>query len=95
MQDSKCSGSAEKKNFTKPKGQNTSTYFHCKQQGHRSFQCSKCLNLIENESDVKDTPNDPKGKETEVETKELEIVNPYDGETLMVLKNTTSTAKKK
>ena len=35
---------------------------------------------------MKDTPDDPKGKEIEVETKELEILHPYDGETLMVIK---------
>lgn len=42
---------------------------------------------------MKDTPNDPKGKETE--TEELEIVGLYDGDTLMVLKEATPTLEKK
>ena len=46
-------------------------------------------NLIENESNVKDTPDGPTEKETEAEIEELEILHPYDGETLMVLKEPT------
>ena len=46
---------------------------------------------IEKESDVKDTLDDPKGKETE----ELEIDGPYDGEALTVLKETKSAIEKK
>ena len=89
MEDSKRISSS-KKVFTKSKGQNRITCFCCKQQGHCIVECPKRINLIENESDVKDTPDDPKGKETEAETEELEIIGPYDGKTLMVLKGTTS-----
>ena len=42
---------------------------------------------------MKDTQNDPKGKETQIE--ELEIIGSYDGETLMVLKETTPNVEKK
>ena len=44
---------------------------------------------------MKDTLDDPKSKETEAETEELEIIGPYEGETLMVIKQTTSTTEKK
>ena len=67
MQDSKQSGSLEKV-FTKPEGLNRITCFHCKQQGYRAMECPKCIYLIENESDVKDIPDDPKEKEAEATT---------------------------
>ena len=54
---------------------------------------------------MNDTLDDPKGKETktevddprgkEAETKELEILGFYDGETLIVLKETTPNVEKK
>ena len=58
-----------------------------------TFECPKHKNLIDNEGDVKDTPDDPKGKETETET---EIASPpHDGKTLMVLKEIAPTVEKK
>ena len=54
------------------------------------MQCPKRIILIENESDVKDTLDDPERKETKAETEEIEVLGPYDGETLMVLKKSTS-----
>ena len=81
-----------KKVFSKPESHSRNTCFHCKQQGHRSFQCPKRINLIEGEGDVKDTPNDPKGNDTE----EVEELGPMEGlESLMVLKVTSPTIEKK
>ena len=87
--DSTQSGSFLEKVFSKPEGQNRITYFHCKQYAHRSFEYSKCINLIEGEGDEKDTPHDLKGKETRE-------VGPVDGlEALMVLKKNTPIVEKK
>ena len=69
MQDSKPSGSSERV-FTKPEGQNMISCFHCKPHGHRAMECPKRIHLIENESDAKDTPDDPTGKVTEAKTEE-------------------------
>ena len=54
---SKPSDSLEKV-FAKPEGQNRITCINCKQQGHRATECPKRIHLIENESDVKDAPDD-------------------------------------
>ena len=88
MQDCKPSGSSLEKDFTKPEGQNRIKLFHCKQQGRQSFECPKCINHLENDGDVNDTPDDPKENKSKIE--ELEIIGLYDVETLMVLKETTN-----
>ena len=67
--------------FYKPEGKSKITCFHCKQQGHQSFECPKRINLIEAEGDGRDTQDDPKDKEIEVEEISLE----EGGETLVVL----------
>ena len=85
IQDYKPSGSS-KRVFTKPEGQNMITCFHSKQQEHRAMECPKHINLIENESDEKGTPDDPKDKEVQTETQELEILHACEGESLMVIK---------
>ena len=55
------------------------------------MECPKRIHIIENESDVKDTP-DPKEDETE----EVEDIGPEEGlESLMVIKETASTTEKK
>ena len=59
------------------------------------MECPKRIHLIENESNVKDTPDDPKEKEAEAETEELEIYHAVEGESLVVLKEATSTTEKK
>lgn len=56
---------------------------------HLHVPTPKQINLIENESDIKDTPNDPKGNETEE-------VGPLEGlEALMVLTKSTPVDEKK
>ena len=44
---------------------------------------------------MKDTPDDPKEKEAEAETEELEIYHAVEGEYLMVINDTTSATEKK
>ena len=88
---SKPSGSSVKV-FTKPEGQNRITYFNCKRQGHRAMECPKHIHLIENESDVKDIPDDSKENKTE----EVEDIGLEKGlESFMVVKETTSTTGNK
>ena len=59
------------------------------------MECPKHIHLIENESDENGTPDDPKEKEAKAETKELEIYHAVEGESLMVIKETTSATEKK
>ena len=94
VENSKPSGSSEKV-FIKLEGQNRITCFNCKKQGHRAMECPKRIHLIENECDVKDIPDDPKEKAVAAETDELEIYHAVEGESLMVIKETTSTTEKK
>ena len=59
------------------------------------MECPKRIHLIENESEGKDAPNDPKEKEAEAETEELEIYHEVEGESLMVITEATSATEKK
>ena len=52
------------------------------------MECSKRINLIENESDVNDIPYDPKEKEVAAEIEELEIYHAVEGESLMIITDT-------
>lgn len=75
------STSSSDKFSSRSKDQNKFTCFHCKQKGHRAFECPKRLTFIEGTQEEPETTDDPKSDESdEVE----EIAAETDGALLLV-----------
>ena len=75
------SANSSEKFSSKSEDQNKFTCFHCKQKGHRAFECPKRITLIEGTQEEPETTDDPKSDESdEVE----EIAAKTDGEILLV-----------
>ena len=86
------SANSSEKFSSKSEDQNKFTCFHCKQKGHRAFECPKRITLIEGTQEEPETADDPKSEESnEVE----EIAAKTDGALLLVQKESIPTVEKK
>ena len=82
---------SSKKLSAKSEDLKSSACFHCKQKGHRLFECPKQINLMEGAHDEQETHH-PKGEESE-EAEEIEAKK--DGEVLLVQQESTPTRERR